>query len=104
MAAVRSVLAGLTMGVAICVAQITGDIEVRVVDASRAAVVNASVVARSWETSALRKGHSNEYGEARFRQMPAGSYEITVEAPGFRPRRSDLHVSTGAVAELALSL
>jgi len=87
-----------------CAAQITGEIEVRVLDSSQAALADASVLVRSQETGAFRQARCDEIGSARLRQLPAGRYHIRAEAPGFAPATAEALVTTGAVTQLTLTL
>src|SRR5215475_9448667 len=61
----------------------TGSLAGRVVDKSQA-VINGAVVRLSNAGSGLqRETRSADEGLFQFEQLPAGSYEVTVEMPGF---------------------
>src|SRR5918999_1343575 len=55
----------------------------RVADEQQASIPNAAVTARHVETNTSRTAQTNEEGRYRFESLPVGSYEVTVEAPGF---------------------
>lgn len=70
-----------------------------VTDPSGAAVARAKVTAVNTATGLTRSAETNESGLYSFAQLPVGSYDLTVEAPGFKlAKRSDLTLSVGAVA------
>src|SRR6185369_10623901 len=61
----------------------TGALSGRVLDKSQA-VVNGAVVKLTGADSGLqREARSNEEGLFQFELLPAGSYEVNVEMPGF---------------------
>ena len=60
-------------------AQIAGTIR----DASHAVVVGANVTLRNTDTNIARSARSDKDGNYLFTLIPIGSYEITVEQPGF---------------------
>jgi hypothetical protein len=76
-----------------------------VLDPDGAVVAGASVAARSVSTNLTRKAVSNERGEYSFPGLTAGTYEITVEAPGFNKAvRADIELSVGQTATLDVTL
>src|SRR5215510_537592 len=79
-----------------CAAQITGDIEVRVMDSSRAVVSKALVALHSRETGVSRELRCDANGEVRFRQLQAGLYDLRANAPGFESSTSEALVASGA--------
>lgn len=75
----------------------TGNITGRVADAQGNVVPNASVTARSKATGRSRTTTTNEVGEYTLTDLPAGTYEITVEANGFSKALLDeLELNVGA--------
>jgi len=89
----------------------TGSITGGVFDSSRAAVVTGSINAKNTESGAVFTGGPSNTGNYVIR-VPAGNYELTVEAPGFkkyvRPNvvvqtatdtRIDVELSVGSVTE-----
>jgi hypothetical protein len=79
------VLVVVLMGSQVLWAQVTasGNIAGVVSDTSGAAVVGASVTVISTATNAERKTVTNGTGEYRFDLLPAGSYQLDVDASGF---------------------
>src|SRR5262249_29028075 len=53
-------------------------------DQQGGAIAKADVSARNLETGAVRKTTSEDNGEYRIASIPAGTYEITITAPGFK--------------------
>ncbi len=75
----------------------TGDITGRVADAQGNLVPNASVTARNKATGLSRTTTSNEDGNYTLVQLPAGTYEVSVEARGFsKALLKDMEVNVGA--------
>jgi hypothetical protein len=68
-----------------CPAQIaTAELEGNILDASGAAVPNATVTATNVGTAIAHKTVSGKNGEYVLTDLPPGDYTLTVEAPGFR--------------------
>ncbi|HXA51301.1 MAG TPA: carboxypeptidase-like regulatory domain-containing protein, partial [Candidatus Acidoferrum sp.] len=82
----------------------TGEIAGRVYDPSGGAVPNATISVRSAATSFDRALRSNESGQYSVASLMAGSYEMRVEAPGFRTTVINAVVATGAVTTVDLHL
>src|SRR6266567_229230 len=61
----------------------TGRILGVVLDPSGAAVGDAAVAVRNLETNASQKSSSDEEGRFLLPQLPAGSYEVTIQKAGF---------------------
>ena len=75
----------LTLCVGIAFGQaISGNLLGTVSDSSGAVVANAEVTATNVGTNASVVSHTNSTGEYRFDNLPVGTYNITVKAPGFR--------------------
>jgi len=55
-----------------------------VTDPSGAAIVGASIEARNHDTGAASTGVTTSTGAYRFNELPLGTYDITVSAPGFK--------------------
>src|ERR1044071_7819540 len=65
-------------------------------DQQGGAIGKAEVSARSLDTGAVRKTTAEDNGEYRITSVPAGSYEVTVTAPGFKTEvRTGLAVTVG---------
>src|SRR3984893_15228062 len=76
---------------------VSGTILGVVQDQQGGAIGKADVTARSLDTGAIRKATSEDNGEYRITSVPAGSYEITITAPGFKTEvRSGIAVTVGA--------
>jgi hypothetical protein len=75
----------------------TGNITGHVADAQGNVVPNASVTARNKATSISRTTTTNESGEYTLADLPAGTYEVTVEAKGFsKAQLGTLELNVGA--------
>lgn len=75
----------------------TGDITGRIADAQNNLVPNASVTARNKATGLSRTTTSNEDGIYTLAQLPAGTYELSVESKGFsKALLKDVDVNVGA--------
>src|SRR3954469_20534122 len=59
---------------------ITGTVQ----DPAKAVVANASVIATNTETGSVYQAASTSTGNFTVPSVPAGTYTVTVEAPGFR--------------------
>src|SRR4051794_2310147 len=69
-----------------------------VTDATGAAIPNAKVTARSPQTGFVRTIASRETGLYTFSGMPTGTYDIAVEATGFKTAvQKDVVLNVGAV-------
>src|SRR5258707_12198360 len=69
---------------AVSYGQVTsGSILGSVQDPSGALIAGARVTARNLDTNGTQEFRTTGDGRFRFPQLPVGSYEITVEAPGF---------------------
>src|SRR6266550_4337545 len=74
-------------------------------DQQGGAIGKAEVSARSLDTGAVRKVTSEDNGEYRITSIPAGAYEVSVTAPGFKTEvRSGLAVTVGADVTVNFSM
>ncbi len=64
--------------------EVTATITGTVMDPSGAAIVGATVTAKSVERGTIFKAESNEAGIYRIAQLPVGNYELRVEKNGFQ--------------------
>ena len=64
--------------------EVTATIAGTVMDSSGAAIVGATVTAKSVERGTIFKAESNEAGIYRIAQLPVGNYELRVEKNGFQ--------------------
>ena len=75
----------------------TGSITGRVSDAQGNVVPNAAVTARNKATGRSRTATTSDVGEYTLTDLPAGTYEVTVEAKGFsKALLGELEVNVGA--------
>ena len=78
-----SVLIALLLSVVPCVAQGNTSLEVIVKDPTGALINKAQVqLIRNGKSQSLSS--TNQRGEARFNKVPAGRYQLHIEAPGFK--------------------
>ncbi len=76
-----------------------------VTDSSGAAVPNAKVTLTNSQTGLTRTTATNQAGLYNLPQLPVGSYDLTVEAGGFKlSKRTGISLTVGAVATLDVSL
>lgn len=91
-----------------CRAQIaTAELSGNVLDASGAAVPNATVTATNVETAIAHKTVSGKNGDYVLTDLPPGNYSLTVEAPGFRKLEQtgvELQVNQQARVDLPLQV
>ena len=74
-------------------------------DQQGGAIGNAEVTARSLDTGVIRKTTSEDNGEYRITSVPAGSYEVSITAPGFKTDvRSGIAVTVGADVSVNFNL
>ncbi|HSU87499.1 MAG TPA: carboxypeptidase regulatory-like domain-containing protein, partial [Terriglobia bacterium] len=74
-------------------------------DSQSAVVPNASVSAKNLETGAERTTLSDASGGFNITSVPAGSYELTVSAPGFQKEvRSGVTLTVGAALRVDFTL
>jgi carboxypeptidase family protein/TonB-dependent receptor-like protein len=84
---------------------VTGTIVGTVLDAQGAAIPNATVSARNRETALERTAISESAGEFTVTSVPAGPYDVTISAPGFRQEvRSGITMTVGATVRLDFKL
>src|SRR5258708_32621719 len=84
--------------------QITGDLQVRVADATDAAAPNATIIVRSLETSTARTVKTDETGSARVNQLIVGIYELQGSLSGFSPVTTTIQVDSGSVKTVPIKL
>src|SRR4026209_2554716 len=79
----------LLLTVSLASAQTMAMLQGRVLDPSGAAVPGASVVVRNSATGFTSTTSSDDQGRSHVPGIPAGAYQVTAEAPGFRSERID---------------
>src|SRR5258708_21900605 len=76
-----------------------------VTDSSGAAVPSAKVTATNPATGLTRTTATDQRGLYAFQQLPVGSYDLTVEASGFKlSKRTGVSLTVGAVATVDIPL
>src|SRR5579864_838007 len=82
-----------------------GNITGTVTDPAGAVVVNAPIEARNVNTGAIYQAATTETGNYTLAQLPAGPYELTVTAAGFRKyTRQGLTVENAQTARIDVAL
>jgi hypothetical protein len=74
-----------------------GTISGTVVDPTGAVVTNAVITIKNKATGAERKVTSSEDGTFTVASLPAGEYEVSTQAQGFRTTQQEVTVTTGTV-------
>lgn len=85
-------------------AQITGDLVIRVSDSSDAAIVGAKVSIRSSTQGFTRDAVTDAAGAARFSLLTIGDYSVRVENTGFSSLVTTALINSGATKELSVTL
>jgi len=76
-----------------------------VMDAGRAAMPGAAIVATHMESWTTFRGSSGESGEFNIPSLPVGAYKVVLELAGFKSAvRSNVRVEAGASARLDVKL
>jgi hypothetical protein len=75
-----------------------------VVDASGARVPSAIVSVRNPGTAMVRQNPADAHGEFLLEDLPPGTYELSVSAPGFAEARATLVVAVSAVKQVSVTL
>jgi len=83
----------------------TGDLHVSVKDPKGNVVTNATVTVRDEDKGLERDGSSDGQGGYSVRQLAPGSYNVTVNAPGFgKVEAASVAITVGGMAELPVTL
>src|ERR1035438_7996457 len=90
--------------VAVLSAQQLATLSVSVIDQSSAGISVARVTVKNTETGAKRTDFCNTAGLGVIQGLPAGNYELTVDAAQFTPYRTTLTLSVGQIASVAVTL
>ncbi|OYW13378.1 MAG: hypothetical protein B7X34_00350, partial [Acidobacteriia bacterium 12-62-4] len=85
-------------------AQITGDLVIRVSDPSSAAIVGAKVSIRSSTQGFSRDTVTDAAGTARFSLLTIGDYSVRVENTGFSSLVTTALINSGSTKELNVTL
>lgn len=105
-------LSGIIIGTCLFTALAFGQAEIggatmngTVADPSGAAVPNAKITVVSPQTGFTRTTTTNASGLYSFPQLPVGTYDLTVEANGFKlTKRTGVTLTVGAVATVDVPL
>ena len=81
-----------------------GSLRGKVQDASGARIPSAVVVVHSSDSAMRREGQTEDRGEFRIDDLPAGTYDITVSASGFADARADVSIAVSSVREITVTL
>ncbi|HKF02471.1 MAG TPA: carboxypeptidase-like regulatory domain-containing protein, partial [Candidatus Sulfotelmatobacter sp.] len=81
-----------------------GSLRGAVQDATGARIAFAKIVVRSADASLRRESQSEDRGEFRINDLPAGDYRVAVNAKGFREAQADISVEVSSVREVAVTL
>jgi hypothetical protein len=83
----------------------TGDLHVTVKDPSGNLVTNATVIAHDFAKGLERMATGDGQGGYSLRQLPPGSYAVTVETPGFtKVENTGVTITVGGLVELPVTL
>ena len=83
----------------------TGDLHVAVKDPKGGVVTNASVTVQDVAKGLERTAFSDGQGGYNARQLPPGTYTVTVDVPGFtRVQNTGVSVTVGGLVELPVTL
>lgn len=85
-------------------AQITGSVRGTAVDPADALVTQGTASIRSLESNTAREPQSLAKGGFAFDLLPIGSYEVRIEAAGFRAAVSQVEIRAGETANLRMQL
>lgn len=90
--------------IASALAQQLATLKVTVTDQTGAVVPGASVMVRNTATDAKRTDITAANGLAVIPGLPAGQYELSVEAKQFNPYKSNVTLTVGQIASLPVTL
>jgi hypothetical protein len=103
----RSLL-GITLFVVLSAANLTAQqlatLNVTVADQTGGVIPKARVTVRNLETDAKRTELSSDNGVAVIPGLPAGNYELTVEAGQFSPYKAPVTLTVGQIASLTVTM
>jgi Carboxypeptidase regulatory-like domain len=95
----------LVFGFSLALGQaITASLQGRVLDTTGAVISGATVTASNTETGFARSAKANSAGEFEIRQLPVGTYKLTVEASSFQPQSRTVQLVIGQAADVDFSL
>ncbi len=94
----------LVIAAATLSAQQLATLKVTVTDQSGSSIPKATVKVRNLETDATRSEQSEDTGLAVIPGLPAGNYELTINAAQFNPYKVPLTLTVGQIASLNVIL
>lgn len=81
-----------------------GSLRGAVQDSTGARVVSAKIVVQAVGASLRREAQSEDRGEFRIDDLPAGDYHIRVDATGFSEAQADVSIVVSSVREVTVTL
>jgi len=81
-----------------------GSLRGTVQDATGARVTSARIVAQLAGSSVRRTAASEDRGEFRLDDLPAGNYRITISAVGFAPAEANVGIAVATVRDITVTL
>ncbi len=81
-----------------------GSLRGAVQDATGARISSAKISAQSVDSPMRREARSEDRGEFRIDDLPAGDYHIRVDATGFSEAQADVSVAVSSVREVTVTL
>jgi hypothetical protein len=81
-----------------------GTLRGTVKDATGAPISTAQVLVRGVESGMERAARSEDRGEFRIDDLPAGNYRLSVTAPGFAEAQGEVYLDISSVREIAIVL
>jgi hypothetical protein len=85
-------------------AQITGDLQINVSDASNAVIPGANISVKSVETGTERTAATDSGGGVRVSQLAVGLYEVTASHQGFAAQVVEVSVVSGTSVTVPITL
>jgi hypothetical protein len=85
-------------------AQITGDLQINVSDATNAVIPGANITVKSVETGAERTAATDVGGAVRVSQLAVGLYEVTANHQGFAAQTVRVAVVSGTAITVPITL
>jgi hypothetical protein len=81
-----------------------GTLRGAVQDSTGARIASASVSVHAAETSLHRETSTDQQGEFRLEDLPPGTYQVTIEAPGFAKATSSVEVAVSSTREIVVKM
>jgi len=81
-----------------------GSLRGKVQDSTGARIPSAKIVAQQTGSNLRRETLTEDRGEFRLDDLPAGNYQITITAVGFEPGQAQVSIPVAAVRDIAITL